>query len=197
MTATLILVRHAPHEQIGQRLSGRMPNLGLGSEGLAQARRAAKALEGAFDAVQSSPVQRARETAEAIAAGRGLPVEIAPALEEIDFGAWTGRTFDELEGDRDWRIWNERRGSARAPGGESMAEVQARVAAHLAGAARANQGRRVVMVSHCDVIRAAVAQVLGLPLDRLLAFDVDPASATRIVAGDWGARLLSLNERLA
>lgn len=112
----------------------------------------------------------------------------------MDFGDWAGRSFDGLDADPEWQRWNAERSQAAAPGGESMAAVQARVMAHLWQAARAFAGRTVAMISHCDVIRAAVAAVLGLSLDFILRFEVAPASVTRIAAGDWGARLLSLNE---
>jgi broad specificity phosphatase PhoE len=54
----------------------------------------------------------------------------------------------------------------------------------------------VALVSHCDIIRGIIAHYLGLPLDNLLRFDIDPASVSRIVVGDWGARVISVNERL-
>lgn len=51
-------------------------------------------------------------------------------------------------------------------------------------------------VSHCDIIRGLIAYYLGLPLDNLLRFDIDPASVSRLVVGSWGARVMSMNERL-
>lgn len=195
MTATLILVRHAAHGHLGHTLSGRMPGVPLSGDGRAQATAlAARLARGRPTLVQTSPVQRARETAQAIADAAGAPLEVALALDEVDFGRWAGRRFDALDGDPDWARWNAARGSARAPGGESMVEVQARVARHLEELARAHAGRTLVLVSHADVIRAAVAHVLGLPLDRLLRFEVDPASATTVLAGEGWSRLLRLNE---
>ncbi len=145
--------------------------------------------------VECSPLDRTVETAAAIARACGVdaptPVE---ALLEIDLGEWTGRALDSFGDDCDWRTWNTRRGTARAPGGESMAEAQARVVAHLRTAA--DIGETVAMVTHADMIRAAVAHVLGLPLDHLLRFEVEPASVTGIAWGDWGAKLLWLNEKV-
>jgi broad specificity phosphatase PhoE len=54
----------------------------------------------------------------------------------------------------------------------------------------------VVAVSHCDIIRGLIAYYLGLPLDNLLRFDIDPASVSRLMVGSWGARVISVNERL-
>jgi probable phosphoglycerate mutase len=114
-------------------------------------------------------------------------------LDEVDFGRWAGCRFDALDGDPDWTRWNAERGTARAAEGETMAEVQARVSALLRATAARHVGETVVLVSHADVIRAAVADVLVLPLDQLLRFDVDPASMTTVVMGENWARLVRLN----
>jgi broad specificity phosphatase PhoE len=174
-------------------LSGRTPGLGLSAEGAAQAERLGARLSAErLDRVQASPLDRTMQTARAIAGD--LPVEQVAALNEVDFGDWTGRTFDDLAGDPQWDGWNRARGSASAPGGETMVAAQARIVTHLESLARDHDGESIAVVTHCDMIRAAVAWVLGLPLDHLLRFDIDPASVTRITLGDWGGRVLGLNE---
>lgn len=147
-----------------------------------------------LDAVHTSPRERARRTAESIAARTAAPLEVIDALDEIDYGDWTGAEFDALEGDPLWRRWNALRGSATPPGGESMAVAQARVVAHAEAIARDRPGAQVAVVSHCDILRALVAHYLGLPLDNLLRFDIDTASISRIEIGAWGGRVLGLNE---
>lgn len=195
MTATILLIRHASHIHLGRILSGRTPDIALSSDGRSQASALAAHLRPMpIHAIHTSPVQRARETAEAVAAPHGLPVDVAPPLEELDFGDWSGRAFVELDGDPRWSTWNETRSTAVAPNGESMAEAQARAWAHVERTALAHPGKAVVMVSHCDIIRAVVAHVLGLSLDHYGRFDIDPASLTRLAVGDWGAKVLSLNE---
>jgi broad specificity phosphatase PhoE len=77
-----------------------------------------------------------------------------------------------------------------------MAEAVARTAAALAAIAAEHPGASVACITHCDIIRGAVAHYLGLPLGNMLRFDVDPASVTRIALGSWGARILTVNERL-
>jgi len=198
MTATILLVRHAAHSQLGRVLSGRAGDVPLSAAGEAQARSLALRLscEG-LAAVHSSPVRRARDTAQALVASGEVPETIAEPLNEIDFGDWSGKDFAELEHDPTWREWNAKRGVAVPPGGEPMAAVQERVLAYLRAVAQQASGAVVAMVSHADVIRACVAGILGLSLDRILSFDVDPASVTRIAAGGWGERVLSLNERCA
>lgn len=198
VTATLCFIRHAAHDHLGRILSGRTPGIPLSPDGRGQAVRLARALSGTrFAAIYTSPVQRARETAEALAADRDCPVVVADALDEIDFGAWTGRAFAQLESDAGWDRWNAARGSARCPGGETMAEAGQRAVAFAGEVAARHAGAAVALVSHCDVIRAAMAHWLGLDLDHALNFDVDPASLSRVAVGDWGGRILSLNEAMA
>jgi broad specificity phosphatase PhoE len=145
-------------------------------------------------AIEASPLRRTQETAAEIAAACGLGVHTQEALNELDFGEWTSRRFVELVGDPDWENWNSRRSAAAPPKGESMIDAQKRVMRHIRDCPRRYPDGIVAMVTHCDIIRAVVAAVLGLSLDHILQFDVEPASVSRIVVGDWGARLLSLNE---
>lgn len=195
MTSHILLIRHAAHGHLGNILSGRLPGVPLSQEGRSQAQRLAARLAATqMDAVHTSPVQRAQETAAAIAARRGLAVEVAPALDELDFGDWAGRSFVELAGDPRWDSWNTARETATAPGGEGMTAAQSRAWTHVERTALASPDRTVAMVTHCDVIRAVVARVLGLSLGHIQRFDVDPASVTRLAVGSWGAKVLSLNE---
>ena len=197
MTATILLIRHAAHVDLDQRLSGRRPGVPLSDIGREQAAALGRTLAGeSIDRVECSPLDRTRETATAIAKAAGLPPPTPiDALVEIDMGEWTGAVFGSLRGDPAWDRWNTRRGTARIPGGETMGEAQARIVSHLLATAASDAGRTIAMVTHSDMIRAAVAHALGLPLDNLLRFEVGPASVTRLVIGDWGARLLSLNQK--
>lgn len=147
-------------------------------------------------AVYSSPRERAWYTARGIADAHELKVEISGALDEVDFGDWTGMSFDALEGEPLWQQWNEARSSARPPEGESMAEAVARAVAALGAIAAAHDNESVAAVSHCDVIRGVIAHYLGLSLDNILRFDIDPASVSRLAVGSWGARVMTVNERL-
>ena len=191
--ATIHLVRHGSHAEIGQVLSGRS-EIGLSARGLAQAGGLGDRFgRMAIQSIHASPRRRAAETARAIGLACALPVEIEDAFDEIDFGTWSGKAFAELDTDPDWSRWNEERGSARPPEGESMAAVVDRAARRIASIGARETGSAVV-VSHCDVIRGVIAHSLGLPLDRLLSFDVDPASVSRLLVESWGCRILSVNE---
>ncbi|MDB5662657.1 MAG: hypothetical protein JWN59_995 [Sphingomonas bacterium] len=193
LTASLYLVRHGAHGDLGRVLTGRGGSAGLTEIGRAQAAAVAERLAREdVRVVHTSPRLRAVETARIIADRLAVPVDVVDALDEIDFGAWSGRSFEALAQDPAWHAWNARRGTARPPGGEAMAAAVARAGRHVANIGA--NGGGVVCVSHCDIIRGLIADTLGLPLDNMLRFDVDTASLSILVAGEWGARVLSVNE---
>ncbi|WP_267382331.1 MULTISPECIES: histidine phosphatase family protein [unclassified Sphingomonas] len=194
--ATFLLIRHAAHNDVGQRLSGRLPGLELSAAGRAQADDLTQRLRAEpLAAVRSSPRERTVATAQAIAVPHGLTVTTEDALDEIDFGDWTGRSFASLAGDPVWDDWNGARATGTAPGGERMADAQVRIVHHLAAIAAHEPLGCTAIVTHCDMIRAIVCHLLGLSLDRLLRLAVEPASVTRIAMdGDGSGQLLSLNE---
>ena len=193
----ILLVRHAAHVELGAVLSGRRRDVELSGEGLDQAAALGERLAALpIGAVYSSPRERAWRTAHAVAEPHGLKVTVLDDLDEVDFGDWSGRSFDSLAGDPDWRRWNEARASASTPGGETMGQAVERAVGAIEAMARDDAGETAVAVSHCDIIRGVIAHYLGLSLDNLLRFDVDPASASRLEVGDWGGRIISVNERL-
>jgi broad specificity phosphatase PhoE len=196
VSTTLFLVRHAAHDDVGGFLAGRLPRIHLGTAGLAQAARLGERMRRErFAAIHSSPRERTRQTAEAIASASGVErVQVDEALDEIDLGAWSGKTLDELNTDPLWQRWNSVRSLTRPPGGETMLEVQARVMSLIERLAQTYRNGALVLVSHADVIRAAVCFYLGLTLDAWPRFEIGPASITTIVTGDWGAKVLGLNE---
>jgi broad specificity phosphatase PhoE len=188
----LYLARHGAHGDVGARLTGRGGG-GLTEEGRAQAERLAARLgDRGIRAIHASPQTRTRETAAVVAERIGVAVEVAPALDEVDFGEWTGRSFAELDGDPAWTHWNSARGSARVPGGESMGEAVDRAQAHVD--AVVSDAGPVLCVTHCDIVRGLVARWLGLDLDNLLRFDVDPGSLTAVAIEHGGGRVMTLNE---
>lgn len=196
MTTTFFLVRHAAHDNVGGFLAGRSAGIRLGESGKAQAKHlGVRMARESFSAIYSSPRERTQETAKAIADASGLDtVETADELDEIDFGPWSGKTFEELDRDDTWRRWNSVRALARTPGGETMLDVQARILRLIERLGLRHVDGRLVLVSHADVIKTAVIHVLGMPLDAWQRFEISPASITTIIIGDWGAKVLSLNE---
>jgi broad specificity phosphatase PhoE len=191
MTRVVHLARHGTHEEVGRVLSGRS-EIGLSEAGQIEVSQLADRLDRAsLHAIYSSPRRRALETAAAVAAHNSTSVQVRDELDEINFGEWTGQSFERLDREARWHDWNMRRGAGRPPGGETMAEAVARARSFIERIAEPE----VLCVSHCDVIRGIVAFYLGLDFDRLLAFDCDPASLTTLVIGPEGGRLVTLNER--
>lgn len=202
METIFILIRHGSHDRLGSVLCGRMAGVTLSQQGLAEAESLAERLSGQrLTAVLSSPLERAVETATPIAERQGLPLTIEPALNELDLGAWSGKRFEELHGDPAWDLWNRARSHGRpTPGespGESMAEAQVRIAALLDRLRRAHPGGTLALVSHGDIIKAALAHAMGLPLDFYGRFEISPASRSVLIAGDWGLKVHSINEGAA
>ncbi|KKC24623.1 histidine phosphatase family protein [Sphingomonas sp. SRS2] len=193
MNQTFFLARHGKHGDLGQRLSGRSP-MALCPSGRDQAAALGRLCHRrGVSAVHSSPCPRARETADIVATLIGLETRIADALDEIDFGYWAGRRFDELADDPLWQDWNARRSAAATPGGETMAHAAARITSYL-DALAASGASHVLLVSHADIIKGAVAHYLGLSLDSLQRFAIDPASLTTLAFDAESVQLLGLNE---
>jgi len=195
MTTTFLLLRHAAHDNVGGYLAGRMGGVMLGEAGRAQADRLARRLRvERIDAIVASPRERTQQTAQAVAAACGLAMETAAELDEIDFGRWSGQGFEALQQDPLWQRWNAVRSLIRTPGGETMLDVQRRVLGLMERLAGQQDGRCIALVSHADVIKAAVLHHLGLAIDAWPRFDIAPASISRLAVGEWGSRLLGLNE---
>jgi broad specificity phosphatase PhoE len=192
---TVNFVRHGSHDSLGRRLCGRMPGILLNAAGEAEAHRLAERFRHErIAAVYSSPLERTVQTASPIAAALGLQVETDMDINELDLGGWTGAAFGALSHKPDWQWWNAARGQHRPPGGETMIEVQVRVSRWLETVRRRYPEEAVVAVSHGDVIKAALAFTLGLSLDHHARLDVDPGSINTIQSGDWGLKVLRVNE---
>jgi probable phosphoglycerate mutase len=195
---TFHLVRHGEHDRVDRTLCGRMPGVMLNAQGKEQARAAGRRLASLRPSrILASPLERARQTADLIGAETGCPIEEAKALQEIDCGEWTGRAFEDLHKDPRWKDWNEARSVTRPPGGEMMVEVQARVVGYLESLRRLYESTRLILVSHSDVIKAAILFHIGLSLDLFSRIEVAPGSISTLIVDSWGAKLVSLNETCA
>jgi len=179
--ALVLLVRHAQTQAIDARLVGRTPGVHLSERGYAELPRLRQQLASIpLEAVYSSPLVRTRETAEPLATDHGLAVDIEDDLNEVDFGDWTGATFDKLQSDRDWQIFNRQRSTAVVPNGERILDVQRRVVTLITRLGERHRGGTIVVVSHGEVIRSAVLWFAGRSLDDFHQFPIDPASVTGI-----------------
>jgi probable phosphoglycerate mutase len=190
------LLRHGEHRLLGRVLAGRMPGVGMTERGRAEIASQAERLAGEkIAAIYASPLQRTRESAEIVAARLGLPIEFRDDLLELDFGEWTGATFDSIRADPRWQAWSTQRSLAAIPGGESMRAVQQRVVAALLELNERHLHETVVLVSHGDVIRAVLLFALGMPLDLYNRIEIGPGSISTISIGASGIRVTTLSER--
>jgi probable phosphomutase (TIGR03848 family) len=198
---TVLLVRHGLTGATGRVLTGWSPGVGLDERGQAQARAlAARLAPVPLDAIVTSPLDRCRQTAEAIiaardgAAGQAVPEE---RLGECRYGDWTGKQLKELEKDPLWPVVQAHPSAVRFPGpdGESMLDMQHRaVTAVRDWNARLGKDATYLICSHGDVIKAIVADSLGLHLDQCQRIVADPCSLTVIRYTPLRPFLLRLND---
>lgn len=191
----LLLIRHGENDFVGKRLAGRLAGVNLNSAGQLQARQIADALAGApIRAIYSSPLERAVQTAEPLAARLGLEIQIHPGLIEMDIGRWQGRRLKELSKQKAWKTVQEQPSAFRFPGGESFAEAQVRIGAALEEIAAWHEEHELAACfSHSDPIALAVAYALGLPLDRFQRIAVGTGSITALMRAQDSWRLLRSN----
>jgi len=199
--ATVILLRHARSSANGAGvLAGRTPRVGLDETGLKQADGLIGRLAGIpLAAAVASPLQRCRQTVAPLVGARELPLRTDAALAEVDYGEWTGRELKALFKEPLWKVVQQHPSAAVFPGGEGLAQVQARaVAAVRAHDARitAEYGPAAVWLacSHGDVIKAVLADALGVHLDAFQRIVVDPCSLSVIRYTDTRPFVLRTND---
>jgi probable phosphoglycerate mutase len=184
----ILLVRHGETPTTGTVLPGRAPGLHLSERGRAQAEGVAQRLSGLpVQAIYSSPLERARETAEPSAAGAGLTVSEEAGLLECDFGDWTGAALAGLTGLPEWQTVQHNPSAFRFPNGEGFSGMQARIVGTLETLRAAHPGAVVVCFSHADPIKAALAHALGTHLDLFQRIVISPASVSAISYTDGQA----------
>jgi len=187
----LTVVRHAETEWNRERRYQGATDTPLSETGRAQAEAAARVLAAeALDAVWSSPLRRARETAEAIARPRGLAVHPHPGFSEMGFGVWEGLTGDQVREryPEAYRCWRETPTAAAWPGAEPLAAVRDRTLAGLEDLRERHDGQRVCLVTHGIIARVLILEALGLPVDRLWSVHVSFSGVSELeFRDDWTA----------
>jgi probable phosphomutase (TIGR03848 family) len=196
---TVILLRHGrTTANAGGVLAGWTPGVQLDETGEKQVRAVGERLATVpLTAVVTSPLERCRQTAEAVAAGRDLPVQDDDRLGEARYGDWTGRTLKELVKDPLWRVVQQHPSAAVFPGpeGEGLAQTQARaVAAVRSWNATLGPDAVWLACSHGDVIKSILADALGLHLDQFQRIVVDPASISVVTYTDTRPFVVRIND---
>jgi broad specificity phosphatase PhoE len=183
----LFLCRHAEVEDLYHRRFGGTIDMALSAWGHTQAQALARWLSRhRFDAVYASPMQRVQLTLEPFRPQfQGEPV-ILDGLREVDFGAWTGCGWDEVETRFGMSAfdWLKHLETDAIPEGETLGRFHERVAQALERILRGSTGRQVAVYAHGGVIRMALAILLDLPLRKFEHFEIDYASATWLDIGE-------------
>ncbi len=192
----LLLIRHGINDMVSQkRLAGWLPGVHLNEAGRAQAEAVAERLrEVPLAAIYSSPLERTVETAEPIARLKGLPVQVREGLGEVRYGDWTGQLIEELAKNELWRVVQLYPSGMRFPGGDSMREMQARIVNEIEMIAADHPRDIVALVTHADLIKAALAHYLGVHFDLFQRIAVDPASVSVLHLTRWGPRVVRIND---
>lgn len=181
----LLLVRHAePDESMQDRCYGSL-DVPLSAAGLRRAAAVGEALrDHDIAAVYTSPLERAFETARAIATAQGLEPIACDDLRELDFGELEGMRYDDIAAGHPelHRFWMDDPASVRFPGGEGLADLRRRVLTEAARIRARHAGEAVAVVAHGGVVRVVLADVLDLPDAAFFRLD-QPYGALSVV--DW------------
>ncbi len=201
MKQTLLFIRHGQTTwNAEQRLPGQLPGIPLNDKGRQQAAELADALTILpMSAVISSPLERARATAEYFVQGRGLTVQLEPGLMDTNVGHWAGENYKELgKKDPQWKAYVH--DPTVAPEGiETFPQVQERaVAAVERWRTQEGIGDHLAFVAHSDIVKLLVAHYIGLDAGRAGSLFIENASVSiveledeqrpRVVAIGWCPR---------
>ncbi|MGE5139189.1 MAG: DUF3090 family protein [Rudaea sp.] len=191
-----ILIRHASNDFVKEgRLAGWTPGLHINAAGQREADALARRLaQVPLEAIYSSPLDRALDTANAVAACHKLPVVIKEALGEGRIGDWQGLLIDDLKETDTWKAMQKDPVGVRPPGGgETIEEVQRRIVAAAEDIRRAHPHAIVALVSHADPLKALIAYYLCVNLSQFQRIGINPASASVLIVDEEHAHLHLLN----
>lgn len=195
--STVILVRHGRTTANATGvLAGWSEGVGLDDTGRAQAAATGQRLAGIPLAVAVvSPLQRCQETADLLLAGRDTERRSDDRLGECRYGDWTGKELKTLAKDPAWKVVQAHPSAVRFPGGESLREVQNRAIDAVRETSAALAPDAVVLaVSHGDVIKALLADALGMHLDMFQRISVDPCAVSVVRYTELRPFVLRMND---
>jgi probable phosphoglycerate mutase len=176
-----LFIRHADNPSLGNFLASRMPDVHLNENGRLQANLLAGTLKDLpLTAIYSSPLDRARETAQPLADALNLPIHIHDGLHEIDYGELQGKPIQEIRKSEIWKRIKQDPTSVQLPGGETYLAAQNRFAAAVDEIHQAypQDDQIVACFTHADTIRLGVAHFSGAPITSFTRYTIDTASVT-------------------
>jgi phosphoserine phosphatase len=194
---TLLLIRHAETAWNAEGRVQGQTDVPLSDTGHEQARKLATRLNSRrFDAIYSSDLLRAMQTAQPVAEGRGMAIAGLSELREIGFGQWEGLTRQEIQEGwpAEYAAWVADSLHSRPPGGEMVEDLQARVLTTFRQIIAAHEGQTLAIVTHGGALRAGMIGLLGLPLDAYHVFRVDNTALVELHLGGPHPRLVRCND---
>ncbi len=193
----LLLIRHATNDYVKEgRLAGWTPGVHLNADGQRQADALARRLAHLpLRAIYASPLERAQETAQAVAACHRLDVHTRAELGETQMGEWTGKLIKEVQDSETWKNIQNQPSDARIPGGESFSELQTRLVQAIDAIVAAHPDEIVAVVSHADPIKAALSHYLAQDLNHFQRLAIDPASVSIVIFGKDKPVLYRMNDQ--
>ncbi len=195
----IVAVRHGQTAwNVATRIQGQL-DIGLDDTGREQARRVAKALAGEdIDAVYASDLQRAADTARAVAERLGLALRTEQSLRERGFGEFEGLTWADVEQQHPQasRRWRERDPSFGPPGGEVLHAFYERAVSAFAAIAQRHRGQHIVVVTHGGVLDVLYRAAARIAIDAPRTWQLANASINRVLHGEHGFMLVGWNDAL-
>lgn len=195
---TVLLIRHGLTALTGSTLVGWTPGVSLDERGRGQAAAVAERIRPIpLAAIVTSPIDRCRETAETLLAGRepAPPFELDTRIAEVDYGDWTGRPFRELRREPLWKVVQATPAEVTFPNGEALRDMAIRAAAAVRDwNARLGPDATYAIVSHADPIRAILADALGLHLEGYDRLVVGPGSLSVVRYDGARPKVLRVND---
>jgi len=192
----LTLLRHAEVDTRYHGIFGGQIDMDLSPRGHDQAAALAKYLQSReFDAIYASPMKRAQQTLQPLAAARKSPPVTMPGLREVHFGDWTGLSFADIKAKFNLSAWQwlDLLEQTAIPNAESVPEFRGRVEPHLRQILQDHPGGKIAIVCHGGTIRMLLSILLGLPLSRMAMFEIEYASVTEILLHPHKAEVQLLN----
>ncbi len=198
---TFYLIRHGQNDYVDAgKLAGRTPGVHLNEHGKAQSRALGALLSNVrFEAIYTSPLERAYETARPLGNPRKLEPIVREGLGEVDCGSWTGKSLKSLRRRKLWPMIQSAPSRASFPNGESFTNASARIVHELERLHSSHPGERSIIacVFHSDPIKLAIAHYIGLHIDLFQRLVIEPASFSILNIGEHGTHLLRLNDTRA
>ncbi len=194
----LHLLRHAESEANAKGvLAGRDNSVNLTSKGRRDSRRLISTLASIqFESIYSSPITRCLQTINPYLENQSkIEVRVTDSLIEMDYGSWSGKKLSTLNRKKEWELIQSQPSDFTFPNGESFQEMRKRVKNFL-NSLKSSKGP-ILLVSHGDVIKMALAITLDLPLNKFQSFMVSPASLSSIIYSESNRSILSTNQRIA